>query len=247
MVDTFPEPFWHLGSYRYPFYGYELRSFFKSSVKGTYLVLDAGCGDKGGYILSMPTNALGVGLDIDRKNIERAVKRSKDLRLHNVSFLVSDIENTPFRKNQFNLIICYDVLEHLKDSEKAIKELAFSLKERGKLLISTTNAFNPTMFIDIKLPKNVIDVVLRRFGVSHYERTYRFNPWNLAEKLRKYGLTVEKLLMFGYPPFGRPWIYEYSKIKPPKMYYFWILFNKLTNVGFLEKFKEVILIVAKKE
>lgn len=98
------------------------------------------------------------------------------------------------------------------------------------------------MFIDEILLKRVSYEINRRFGAFHYERTCRFNPWNFVEKLDRYGLKVEKLLMSGYPPFGRPWIYHYSKIKPHKIFYFWIVFDKLTNFGFLRKFKENILV-----
>jgi uncharacterized protein (DUF362 family) len=67
-----------------------------------------------------------------------------------------------------------------------------------------------------------------------------------VNKLDEYGLKLEKLLMFGYPPIGRPWIYHYSKIKPPFTFYFWIAFDKLTKASFLKKFKEEMLIVGKK-
>ena len=240
------EPFWHLGSYRYPYYRGELRTLFDSYVKNSYLVLDAGCGDKGGYILKMSIYAQGVGVDIDRKNVEKSVKWSKDLQLHNLSFLVGDLEKLPFRKNLFDIIICCDVLEHLKDSQKAIEQFGFSLKRGGRLLISTSNMFNPSMFADIILPRRVSETIIRRFGGPHYhKRTFRFSPWNLAEKLNKYGLTVENLLMFGFPPLNRPWRYQYSAIRLPKIYYFWIVFNKLTNGWVLKTFKENMLVVAK--
>lgn len=239
--------FWHLGSYKYPYYYTKFQKLFEFYVRKSCLVLDAGCGHKGGCILTTSTNAYGVGLDIDRKNIKESVKKSKDLQLHNLAFLVGDIEELPFRKNQFDVIVSRDVLEHLKDSEKATRELAFSLKKGGKLLICTSNAFNPSSIIDGVLPKSVSEAVIRMLGGPHYyERTHYLNPWKLMEKLKKYGLAVKKLSMIGHPPFGRPSIYHYSKIKPPKIYYFWILFDKVTNAGFLKKFKEVILIVAEK-
>lgn len=246
MPKIYTEPFWHLGSYRYPYYRYKLRTLFESYVKKSHLVLDAGCGDGGGYLVTMSQNTCGVGFDIDRKSIEKSMKKARDIQLHNLSFLVADLDKMPFRKNQFNLIICCDVLEHLDNSEKAIRALSSSLKRGGRLLISTSNEFNPMMFIDLKLPKKVMGLILRKSGVVHHKRTSRFNPWSLVEMLRKGELIIEKLLTFGYPPFPRPWIYQFSKIKPPRVYYLWILFNRLTNVSFLRKFKENILVVARK-
>ncbi len=244
MSDVFPK-FWRLGSYKYPMYRSKFHTLFELSLEKSSLILDAGCGDKGGYILATPIEVLGIGLDIDRKNMKKAAERSKELKLDNLSFLVGDLEKMPFRKNIFDVVVCCDVLEHVKNPEKAIRELAFSVKKGGELLICTTNAFNPAMFVDGVLPKHVSSVIVRKSGAFHYERVYRLNPWNFVRKLNRYGLKVEKFLMFGYPPFGQPWIYHYSKTKPPAIFSLWILFDKLTNAGFLKNFKEEILVVAK--
>jgi hypothetical protein len=50
--------------------------------------------------------------------------------------------------------------------------------------------------------------------------------------------------MYGFPPFGN--IYEFLVPKPPKIYYLWILLDKLTNTGFLKYLKEAIVSVASK-
>jgi 2-polyprenyl-3-methyl-5-hydroxy-6-metoxy-1,4-benzoquinol methylase len=70
-----------------------------------------------------------------------------------MSFVVGDIEKMPFQQGVFDVIICQSVLEHVKGKEKAIGEIAFSLKRGGKILTSTTNAFSPAYFIDDILPK----------------------------------------------------------------------------------------------
>lgn len=244
MPNDYPE-LWNLGSYKYPLYRSKLYSLFQHSIRKSSTVLDAGCGDKGGYLITIPENVEAFGLDADSKNVKKSMETARTLQLHKLSFVVGDLENIPFRRNAFDVIICCDVLEHVKNSEKAIKELAFSLKTGGVLLACTTNAFNPAMLVDRILPKKISATIIRRFGAHHYERTRRLDPWNFAEKLNKHGLKLEKLLMFGYPPFGRPWIYHYSEVKPPMIFHFWILFDKLTNGNFLEKFKEEMLAVAK--
>ena len=66
----------------------------------------------------------------------------------------------------------------------------------------------------------------------------------MSQSLIKNGMRIEKLLMFGYPPFGQPWIYHYSNIKPPFLYQIWIFFNKLINIGFFISFKEMMIIEA---
>ena len=85
MPKIYTEPFWHLGSYRYPYYRYKLRTLFELYVKKSHLVLDAGCGDGGGYLVTMSQNTCGVGFDIDRKSIEKSMKKARDIQFHNLS------------------------------------------------------------------------------------------------------------------------------------------------------------------
>lgn len=51
MSDAFPE-FWRLGSHRYSMCRSKIHSLFESCVMESSLILDAGCGDKGGYVLA---------------------------------------------------------------------------------------------------------------------------------------------------------------------------------------------------
>jgi len=181
MKSDIPE-FWHLGSYKYPFYKSQLQIFLRSYIQKSFLILDAGCGPNGGYI-TKALNIQGIGLDISRTNVENSIKMSKEIEKNELSFVVGDIAKMPFHEDTFDVIICQDVLEHVKDKENAISEIAFSLRRGGKILISTTNALNPSMFIDDILPKNVSEKIIRLFGGGHYyERERRLNPWNLKKK-----------------------------------------------------------------
>lgn len=247
MKSDIPE-FWHLGSYKYPFYRSQLQVLLKSYIRRSFLILDAGCGPNGGYLTEISYNQVeGIGLDISRTNIENSIKNAQKIGNNKLSFLIGNMEKMPFREDTFDIIICQDALEHVKDKENTISEIAFSLKRGGKILISTTNALNPSMFIDGILPKNVSEKLIRLLGgPHHYEREGRLNPWNLKKKLIKHGTRVQKLLMFGYPPIGKPWIYQYSQVKPPKIFYFWIIFNILTEYLLFKKFQEMMVVVAEK-
>jgi SAM-dependent methyltransferase len=163
------------------------------------------------------------------------------------SLIVGDMLNLPFRQETFDLIISQDVIEHIKQKGKAISEIAFSLKMSGKVLISTSNAVNPTMFVDSILPTNVSAKIIHLLGgPQFYEREGRLNPWNLDKVLLNHGLKVRQLLLYGQPPLGKPWIYEDFRIKPPLIFYVWILFNNLTNYSILKYFKEMIIVLAEK-
>lgn len=236
--------FFHLGSYEYPYYRGKLRVLFEKYLIESRLVLDVGCGPKGRYFSNLPEGTWGIGLDINRKNVVKAKKANTS---NNVSFIMGSMENLPFIENLFDLIICCDALEHVREANKAVKELVFTLRKRGRLFISTTNLFNPAMLIDTLLPKIVSGKIIKRFGgPSFYEREYRFNKWNLVKKLRQYGLLVH-LDMFGNPPMGATWLYQFSRFRLPSVYYLWIAFDKLTNTKVLRGFKEIMVASVEKK
>lgn len=55
--------------------------------------------------------------------------------------IVADIHKMPFRDNEFALILCTEVLEHLKNPMQAIKEIQRVLKSGGKLILTTRFIF----------------------------------------------------------------------------------------------------------
>ena len=230
-----------LGSYEYPLYEEGLRANMKRFLGYQTVVLDAGCGPRTKFFLGLPQSAWAIGLDIDRENVEEAKKTSEG----NTSLIVGSLQNLPFIEEALDLIICCDVLEHVRDPHKAIGELTMSLRKGGIILITTTNVLNPAMLIDIRFSK-LSKMLTKRFDSTiFHERRHRFSPWTLAKEIRKYGLMMN-LNMFGDPPIGRPWLVNFQGISLPKIYYLWIVFDKLTNIKILKKFKEMMLAVIKK-
>lgn len=190
MSSACPE-FHQLGSYKYPFYRSKIEKLLRSCIGESFLILDAGCGPQCGYLTAIWANTEGIGLDISRTNIKGSLEISRKLELNRSSFLVGDVQKMPFRENIFNTIICQDVLEHVRDKDNAIKSMALSLKRRGRLLICTTNAFNPAVIIDDVLPRGISDAVIRILGgTPHYERHRRLNPWKLKRVLAENGLSI---------------------------------------------------------
>lgn len=83
-------------------------------------VLEAGCGE--GFILERFYKAnIGekqVGFDFSDSALELAKKERPHLDIRK-----GDIYNIPFKDNSFDLVVCCEVLEHLEDPHKALKEL----------------------------------------------------------------------------------------------------------------------------
>ena len=97
-----------------------------------------------------------------------------------------DITNLPFKDNSFDLIICFHVLEHVKDDDKAIINLNRILKEKGDVLIQ----------VPIKEGKTDEDFSVtepkereKRFGQSDHVRLY--GKKDLENKLQALGFNTK--------------------------------------------------------
>lgn len=84
-------------------------------------VLDAGCGEGFTaeiFLQAMPALDL-TGFDPHEPSVELARMRNP-----RASFLVGDIYNIPFDDDSFDVVGCFEVLEHLHDAPRALAELA---------------------------------------------------------------------------------------------------------------------------
>jgi len=111
------------------------------------------------------------------------------------------------------------------------------MKKNGRLIGSTTNVFNPVLFFDSYAPQKIIKALVDRYAGQHCERHSRFSPFSLMKAVSRSGLKLVCMFLVGFPPFPS-WIYEFSDKKIPFYSYFWILFNEVTNIGFLRILKE---------
>jgi len=107
--------------------------WIKKELQVTYKdeVLDAGCGT--GYLLDFVCgNTSATGVDISKE----AVSISKEL-FPKHKFVQADLTQLPFKNEVFNKVFCFNVIEHVKDKEKAIKELKRVMRKDGTLIIGT--------------------------------------------------------------------------------------------------------------
>ncbi|MEM2704220.1 MAG: class I SAM-dependent methyltransferase [Candidatus Bathyarchaeia archaeon] len=207
-------------------------------------ILDAGCGQNLSSFRFIPDKARFIGVDISFKNLLNSKEQAKNNNRQNVNLIRATLTNLPFKGRTFDVIICCDVLEHIKDKQYVINEISRVCDDGAILIGSTSNLLNPIMMTDCLLPKKITNILVRRFAGNHYERHSRLTPFKLikilAKNFRKYEVSC-----LGFPPF-KPWVYQFSNKKPPRFAYIWIAYDKITNRVPLKIFKETIIFLAKK-
>ena len=99
-------------------------------------ILDAGCGRAVfSYQLAKKfPDSLVTGVDLDIEQLNQNKYIASKVGFDNLSFRKMDVANLN-DKNEFDLIISVDNLEHIEDDGAAIKHIAMALKTGGKLVL----------------------------------------------------------------------------------------------------------------
>lgn len=94
-------------------------------------ILDIGCAD--GVFTNVILNKSGakeiVGVDVLKTSISWAKKHWKGNK--RMKFIVGDIHKLPFKANKFGAVFALEVLEHVFDPEKALREIKRVMKKGG--------------------------------------------------------------------------------------------------------------------
>lgn len=95
--------------------------------------LDVGCAS--GYMVSeiskFAPHAKFTAVDSYDKAIEHAKKIYP-----NIKFLVANAEKLPFKNDEFDLVICYETIEHITNPLKSLKEMKRVLKKGSNLILT---------------------------------------------------------------------------------------------------------------
>jgi len=110
--------------------------FAKHRVAKTDLVLEVGCGEGyGGSLISRYASKI-IGLDVDESVIAHA---SKKYCSENCFFEIYDGITIPYDKDTFDMIISFQVIEHIKDDMNYVSEIYRVLKRNGIFILTTPN------------------------------------------------------------------------------------------------------------
>ena len=99
-------------------------------------ILDAGCGTGYGTaeLAQVALHATGVDIAPDAVAYARTT-----YPLPNLHFAVSSCDATPFRPSSFELVVAFEVIEHLRDFRAFLRECARVVTPQGLFIVSSPN------------------------------------------------------------------------------------------------------------
>ena len=136
-------------------------------------MLEIGCGN-GNVMAYLRQNGIDVeGGDLSVDGLEYCRQRMGDVPLHRIGIL-----SLPFH-NEFDIIGAFDVLEHVKNDERALTEVKWALKPKGSI---------------------VLTVPAHKFLWSYFDEEAghkrRYSKSEITTKLERAGFTVKRISFF---------------------------------------------------
>lgn len=123
-----------------PHFGARLRAYHLNKLLNTLplkqKILDAGCGMGLNAFLAVRKNHTVTGVDTDKQKITLALQMKKAKRYASGRFIVDDLTKLSLPPNSFDVVMCFEVLEHIKHDHKALSEISRVLRPNGKLFLS---------------------------------------------------------------------------------------------------------------
>jgi SAM-dependent methyltransferase len=158
-----------------------IRYWSAAALAGGRRVLDAGCGLGYGSALLADRGAESVdAVDLSESAVEAARARFGD----RARFAVGDVTSLPFEDDSFDLVVCFEVIEHIDEQEAALDELLRVMAPGGLLLVSSPNR-------DAYVPGNPHHV--HEYTPAELEATLR-RRWAHVALMRQHNLTASVLL-----------------------------------------------------
>ncbi len=99
-------------------------------------VLDLACGEGYGSALLAQTAELVVSIDIDEKTVQHARIKYAGSNMH---FIIGSVTEIPVSGIGFDVIVCFETIEHIHERDKLLCETKRLLAPEGLFIISTPN------------------------------------------------------------------------------------------------------------
>ncbi len=162
-------------------------------------ILDVGCG---GGIICEPLARLGAkvtGIDFAPNNIKAANTHSKKNKLK-IKYIYKDIEKSKLDE-KFDLILMFEVLEHLDNWKKTIKNIKQNLNKDGTIIISTINRNLFSKLFAINIAENILQWIPK--GTHDYNKLIK--PEELRDTLSKEKFHLNNIKGLVFDPLNKEW------------------------------------------
>ena len=170
-------------------------------------ILDLGCG---GGLVCEPLARLGAnvtGIDFVKQNIEVAKQHAYENKLK-INYSKQDLNNLKL-KNKFDIIIVFEVIEHLENIPIFIKNIKSHLKINGKILISTINRNIFSKILAIYFAENFLQWIPK--NTHDYNKLIK--PEELIDILKKENFTIKDISGLFFNPIANRWKLSKTKTK----------------------------------
>lgn len=159
-------------------------------------ILDVGCG---GGILSESLALKGAkvkGIDLAEGPLKVAKIREQK---SNLGITYEKIETSKLikKKEKFDVITCLEMLEHVPDPEKTVKECSELLNDNGDIFFSTINRNLKAFTLAILGAEYILNILPK--GTHDYEKLIK--PSELLTYINKSGLDFLEIKGMTYIPF----------------------------------------------
>jgi SAM-dependent methyltransferase len=140
-------------------------------------ILEIGSG-AGGLLNFFHTKGYDIrGIEIN----EDQVRRGKTL-YGSIPLSLVDTDTLPFPDRAFDVVLSFDVFEHIPDSDKHLREVSRVLKEGGYYLLQTPNKYLNVIFETIRA---------KSFTEWRSDHCSLHSYWQIVDRFRKHGFSVE--------------------------------------------------------
>lgn len=110
--------------------------------RGHERVLDAGCGTGHTALTFAPHVASVIGVDFTGAMLDQARRLADERGLHNVDFRLGDVEQLPFARSEFDLVVSRYSAHHWPHPQRALAEFRRVLRPGGRLILSDIVSFD---------------------------------------------------------------------------------------------------------
>lgn len=167
-------------------------------------ILDIGCGDGRISLTLANRDRFMIGVELARRRVERARQKFLE-RQQKGCFIQGDGEALPFRDGVMDGIILTEVLEHIPDDEKVLRELTRVLKPGGRVILSVPS-ISWRKYILIKKNKVAVYDSTEHLREYSYFDLSSFDPRyitfsDLEKSFPSFGLRIIKRRGVGYDLF----------------------------------------------